>query len=126
MQTVTYNQRKRGITMNDTILGLLSTFIPILATIITSFIIVYIKAKIKVENLNELAKWVKYRVQASEMIFTGKQSGATKKEYVTNFITDFLHEKRVTITKKQLELLLESSVKELTLQVITNSLSPGI
>lgn len=101
--------------MNDTIFKLLSTLIPILATIITSFIIPYIKARIKAENLDELVKWIKYGVQAAEMIFNGKQSGATKKEYVIHFITDFLNKKQFVITRKQLEILIESAVKELNI-----------
>lgn len=99
--------------MNDNLFKVLIAIIPVLGAIVTGFIVPYLKTKIDSEKLSDVVKWVTYSVQAAEMLFVGEKLGEDKKEYVIGFIIDLLNKKKIVISREQLEILIESAVKEL-------------
>lgn len=100
--------------MDERILNIIMLLIPVLATIITNFVIPLIKTKVNEAKLQNIVKWVRYAVQCAEMIYkneTGK--GLEKKEYVVDFIDRMFNSKREVITKEQISVIIESLIAEL-------------
>lgn len=101
--------------MNKNWFDLILALIPLLGAIITGFIIPLIKEKIGSEKLAKYEEWAVQAVQAAEMMFKEKGMGETKKEYVVNFLNKMFNKKRVVITKDQIDVLIESAVKQMKL-----------
>jgi hypothetical protein len=99
--------------MDETLFKVLIGLIPVIATIITGFIIPFITAKLGAEKLAVIVKWVGYAVSAAEMIFKAEGMGVDKKAYVVAFIDKMFNSKKVVITKEQIDILIEAAVKEL-------------
>jgi LL-H family phage holin len=99
--------------MNETLFNVLLGLIPVLATIITGFVIPFIISKLGTEKLSTIVKWVGYAVGAAEMIFNAEGMGTDKKQYVINFINKLFNSKKVVITEEQIEVLIEAAVNEL-------------
>ena len=49
------------------------------------------------------------------MLFKEQGMGGTKKEYVVNFLNEMFNKNKTVITSEQIEVLVESAVKELKL-----------
>jgi LL-H family phage holin len=52
-------------------------------------------------------------VACAEMIFKEQGMGADKKEYVVNFLNDMFNKNKIVITEEQINILVESAVKEM-------------
>lgn len=102
--------------MNETIFKIIIMFIPILGTILTSFVIPYIKEKIGNEKLTKYKEWAMNAVQCAEMIFTEKGMGEEKKAYVVNFLNEMFNKNKIVITTEQIEVLIESCVKQMKIE----------
>lgn len=85
---------------------ILIAVITLTTTLITAFLIPFLKAKIGEKKFAELSKWVSIAVAAAEQIYTGSGRGKEKKEYVLAF----LNEKGFTIDLDSLDKLIESAV----------------
>ena len=81
----------------------------LILAVIAIFVIPYIKAKLNNEQFESLKKWVKVAVQAAEMIYNTSGTGATKKQYVI----DYLNAKGYTVDTETLNNLIEAAVLEL-------------
>ena len=90
--------------------------IPVLCTILTAYIVPYIKAKIGTENLSKYEYWVNIAVKAAEMIWTETGHGADKKQYVIDFMNNMFNSKKIVITEEQINLLIESAVKNMKIE----------
>ena len=101
--------------MDEVLFKIILALISILGTILTGIIIPYIKEKIGNEKLSKYEEWAKLAVQCAEMIFVKQGMGESKKEYVVNFLNDMFNKNKVVITPKQIEILIESAVKEMKL-----------
>lgn len=88
---------------------IIKVIIPILGAIITYLIVPLIKQKTTKEQRENIYFWVTVAVQAAEQIYKEKSQGKLKKEYVI----EFLSQKGVDITMKELDVLIEAAVKEL-------------
>jgi len=99
--------------MNENLLNVIVLAIPVLGAIVTYFVVPFLKAKIGNENLITISKWIVYAVKAAEIIFAGEKQGVDKKEYVIDFIANFLNKKKIVITEEQLEVLIEATVKQM-------------
>ena len=65
---------------------IISAVIALIAALITTFLIPYIKGKISKQQYDRLLEAVRIAVAAAEQIFTSPQSGADKKQYVQEFL----------------------------------------
>lgn len=99
--------------MDERLFQIILALIPVLGTVITIFIIPYIKTKIGAEKLSEYQKWASMAVRAAEMLWTESGMGTDKKKYVVDFLNELINKNKVVITEDQLNVLIESAVQEL-------------
>lgn len=95
--------------MNLDYTELLQAIIALLATLITTFLIPFIKKKLSAEKVEELRKWVGIAVKAAEQIY-GSKTGQEKKEYVLSFLLS----KGIKFDVDEVTALIESEVYKLT------------
>ena len=79
-------------------------------------IIPLIKEKIGAEKLSKYEYWTSLAVKCAEMIFTESGMGKDKKAYVVEFLNNMFNKKKTVITEKQIEILIESCVKEMKIE----------
>lgn len=78
-------------------------------SLITAFLIPYIKTKVSAEQFATIKLWAQVAVQAAEMLYVGSGRGEEKKKYVI----EFLNSKGFTLNAEEIENLIESAVLEL-------------
>lgn len=93
---------------NIDITTLLNALIALMAAVITTFVIPYIKSKTNENQRKTLVEWIKIAVKAAEQIYTGSGRGIEKKEYVLNF----LHEKGIDFDDSSVEAAIEAAVND--------------
>ena len=93
------------IDITQVVVGLLG----ILATVITGYLIPYLKSKTSTDVQAEIEYWTTVAVQAAEQKYKGSGLGAEKKSYVL----DFLKAKGFTIDLNSLDNMIESAVLQL-------------
>lgn len=86
-----------------------SALITLIFTLISAFLIPYIKSKVSAEKLETIKAWVKVAVQAAEMLYRETGTGAQKKSYVI----EYLNSKGYDLDTDTLNNLIESAVLEL-------------
>lgn len=102
--------------MSDTIFKIVLSLIPIMCTLITAVFIPWIRTKISTEKLGQYITWASKAVEAAEQLYPDKHIGAIKKEYCVEFLTNLVNKDKVNITAEQMDVLIESAVKELKLK----------
>lgn len=83
--------------------------ITILTSVITAFLIPYIKSKTTEKQQENIYFWVGIAVSAAEQIFDGSGRGTEKYQYVV----DFLKSKNITFDEGKIMALIESAVYEM-------------
>lgn len=106
--------------MNDITFELLKIFIAILVTIITAYIIPFLKIKIQGSQYTYLLEVVDTAVRAAEQTIKTEKSGAVKKEKVIQFVTDWMNNHNVKITQEQLSEIIEWAVYTMKQEVDDN------
>lgn len=81
----------------------------LLAAIVTSVVVPYIRSKTTTDQQKQIAVWVKIAVSAAEQIYNGSGQGEKKFQYVS----DWLRENGITMDEKMLKAMIESAVYEL-------------
>jgi hypothetical protein len=89
------------------VLGVIS----ILGVIITYMIVPFLKSKTSKEQRETIMFWVSVAVSAAEQIFNERGMGEEKKKFVVGFLV----EKGIKVSLEELDVLIESAVKELNL-----------
>ncbi len=102
--------------MDERLFQICLALIPVLGAIITGFVIPFIKEKIGAEKLAKYENWANIAVRAAEMLWVESGCGADKKQYVVKFLNDMFNKKKIVITEQQIEILVESAVKQMKLE----------
>lgn len=102
--------------MDNRLFQVILAFIPVLGTILTVYIIPLIKTKIGNENLAKYEYWADLAVKAAEMLWIETGHGSDKKQYVVKFLNDMFNKNKTVITEQQIEILVESAVKQMKLE----------
>lgn len=89
------------------VLGVIS----ILGVIMTYMIVPFLKSKTSKEQRETIMFWVSVAVSAAEQIFNERGMGEEKKKFVVGFLV----EKGIKVSLDELDVLIESAVKELNL-----------
>ena len=93
--------------MNITVI--INAVIALIAAIVSTFLIPWIKSKTTAQQREELVAWVKIAVSAAEQIYKGSGRGADKKQYVL----DFLAKNGFTVDTDSVNAAIEAAVKQL-------------
>lgn len=88
---------------------IITTVLTLIFSLITAFLIPYIKTKVSAEQFATIKLWVQVAVQAAETLYVGSGRGEEKKKYVI----EFLNSKGFTLNAEEIENLIESAVLEL-------------
>lgn len=93
----------------DIITTIINTIIALLAAVVGTFLIPWIKSKTTDSQRKELIAWVKIAVAAAEQIYKGQGRGEEKKQHVL----EFLKSKGFTLDEESINNAIEAAVKQL-------------
>lgn len=100
--------------MNEKLFQVVLSIIPVLCTVITVFVIPYIKEKIGTEKLSKYSKWAEIAVNAAEMLWSQyNKAGKSKKEYAVSMLSEIINKKKEVLTDYQLDALIECAVNNM-------------
>ena len=85
---------------------IISAVIALIAALITTFLIPYIKGKISQQQYDKLIEAVRIAVAAAEQLFSSPQSGADKKQYVQ----EFLAAQGYDVSQREIDTMIEATV----------------
>ena len=91
---------------------IVNAVIALIAAIITTFLIPWIKSKIDAAKLAQIVEWVGIAVRAAEQIYNESGMGEKKKQYVLDFLAD----KGFTLDPNSINAMIEATVKELNIE----------
>ena len=92
--------------------ALVNAAIKLIAAIVTTFLIPWIKSKIDAAKLAQIVEWVGIAVRAAEQIYNESGMGEKKKQYVL----DFLASKGFTLDPDSINAMIEAAVKDLNIE----------
>ena len=117
MQVISHRQtkiQKRGAKdINDTLFQIILGAISVIGAVITYVAIPYIKATADSSKLAQYKEWAALAVNTAEMLWSEGGQGKDKKAYVTEFLNHLFNHKKTVITPEQINILIESAVKEM-------------
>lgn len=91
---------------------IVNAVIALIAAIVTTFLIPWIKSKIDAAKLAQIVEWVGIAVRAAEQIYNESGMGEKKKQYVL----DFLEDKGFTLDPNSINAMIEAAVKNLNIE----------
>ena len=91
---------------------IVNAVITLIAAIVTTFLIPWIKSKIDAAKLAQIVEWVGIAVRAAEQIYNESGMGEKKKQYVLDFLAD----KGFTLDTNSINAMIEAAVKELNIE----------
>lgn len=91
---------------------IVNAVIALIAAIITTFLIPWIKSKIDAAKLSQIVEWVGIAVRAAEQIYNESGMGEKKKQYVLDFLAD----KGFTLDPNSINAMIEAAVKNLNIE----------
>ena len=91
---------------------IVNAVIALIAAIITTFLIPWIKSKIDAAKLAQIVEWVGIAVRAAEQIYNESGMGVKKKQYVLDFLAD----KVCTRDPNSTNAMIEAAVKNLNIE----------
>lgn len=83
--------------------------IALATTVVSAFLIPWIKSKTTAQQRSELVAWAKIGVAAAEQIYVGQGRGDEKKQYVL----EFLKSKGFDLNEESVNNAIEAAVKQL-------------
>ena len=91
---------------------IVNAVITLIAAIVTTFLIPWIKSKIDAAKLAQIVEWVGIAVRAAEQIYNESGMGEKKKKYVLDFLAD----KGFTLDPNSINAMIEAAVKNLNIE----------
>lgn len=96
--------------MNDVLYLVIKILVIIAITLITRYLVPYIKERLEQSKYKWIADVVSQAVKSAEQTITGRKSGAERKAIVVDFIKTLLIQKNISISDEQIDNLIESAV----------------
>ena len=94
--------------------------IGILGTIITAYVIPYLKSKTNTTQWSNIIVWAKAGVQCAEIIYNGVGKGNEKLAYVEKYITDMCNKAGIKVDADTIRIAVENAWKTLGLDIKAN------
>ena len=88
------------------ITSIVNAVIALLAAVVSTFLVPWIKGKVEAQKLEKVADWVTIAVSAAEQIYKESGMGEKKKQYVI----DFLEDKGLTVDINSVDAMIEAAV----------------
>lgn len=88
------------------ITSIINAVIALLAAVVSTFLVPWIKGKVEAQKLEKVADWVTIAVSAAEQIYNESGMGEKKKRYVL----DFLEDKGLTVDINSVDAMIEAAV----------------
>lgn len=98
--------------MSDLVFSIVEVLIRLLVVVFVAYILP------PARNLMEkilAERWAKDAVNTAQQIMA-KQTGAERKDYVVEKLTTALNERNIKITEEQIDMLIESAVKQMKIE----------
>ncbi len=99
--------------MDEKLFQVVLTVIPVLGTIVTYFIVPFIKSNIDLTKLSQYKEWAALAVKTAEMLWKETGHGEDKKAYVVKSLNNMFNAKKTVITEEQCNILIEGALQEL-------------
>lgn len=96
--------------MNDITKIIVEALVSILAVIITSYLIPWIKSKISAEKYATIQEYCELAVRSAEMLYT-EEEWKQKKDYVLSCVTAKLHEIGLELSELEINAIIEGFVQ---------------
>lgn len=93
---------------------IIEAVVALVAVLITTVVIPYVKARTSSQQQQEINEWVKIAVAAAEQMYVGQNRGVEKKRFVLNW----LEEHGVKVDMEHINAMIEAAVYELNKGVI--------
>ena len=101
--------------MNDITFEIVKIVAMVCAILITRCLVPLFRNAIGDDKIAEAAKWIKSAVYFAQQTMSAK-TGEERKAFVMQYAKDIRDELKIPITDEQIELLIESFVKELRIE----------
>lgn len=88
------------------ITSIVNAVIALLAAVVSTFLVPWIKGKVEAQKLEKIMDWVTIAVSAAEQIYNKSVMGEEKKQYVL----DFLEGKGLTVDINSVDAMIEAAV----------------
>lgn len=88
------------------ITSIVNAVIALLAAVVSTFLVPWIKGKVEAQKLEKIMDWVTIAVSAAEQIYKESGIGEKKKQYVL----DFLEGKGLTVDINSVDAMIEAAV----------------
>lgn len=88
------------------ITSIVNAVIALLAAVVSTFLVPWIKGKVEAQKLEKIMDWVTIAVSAAEQIYNESGMGEKKKQYVL----DFLEGKGLTVDINSVDAMIEAAV----------------
>lgn len=98
--------------MNDIVFEMMNLVVMIAAAAVSIYLVPWLKEKIGTDKLAQIEKWVKYAVEMAQQVYEA-EPGEERKGIVLEFVENLMIAKNISITDEQLNVLIESAVKEM-------------
>lgn len=116
--------------MSGIIFEALKLLVMIMVLVACRYVIPWVKQKIGTDKLEQVERWTKYAVEMAQQVHW-EENGADKKAIVTEFLKGILTATDLALSEEQLDVLIESAVKEMKIAentgitiTATNDVSP--
>lgn len=105
--------------MTDIIFEVLKLLVMVMALIVTTYLIPFLREKVGAEKLADVEKWVKFAVLKAQQVMQAS-SGKEKKLYVVEFVRTIVDWYGLLLTSEQIDILIESAVKQMKIEEKAN------
>ena len=95
--------------INDITFVVLKLVVSVCAILITLYVIPFLKTKMKEQQWEDLLDTIERSVHAAEQVF-GEKNGTIKKSEVMAFMTQYISDKGIELSKEFLDQLIEAAV----------------
>lgn len=101
--------------MNDITFEIVKIVAMVCAVLITRYLIPLFRNAIGDDKIAEAAKWIKSAVYFAQQTMSAK-TGEERKAFVMQYAKDLRDELKIPLTDEQIDILIESFVKELKIE----------
>lgn len=101
--------------MSEIIFEILRLVVLLAVLVVTYYLIPWVRGKIGQDRLDEITKWANAAVLMAQQVYAAK-TGTERKVIVVDLLKDILIAKNISISDKQLDMLIEAAVKAMKMQ----------